>query len=338
MYSHPLLGVFNPTMKVAKQTISAGAVSPDSPHRCQARSLAMLHRLPTRLLPIFLLALTGCLSIRTRTVDKTILAPNVQTASLANLLAKLSSEYSAVQTLSLTVNITATEGGARQGQVKELPTFAGYIFMRKPADLRALMLAPILRSRALDMVSDGKTFKLLISLPKSRAVVGPEVVTKTSKNGLENLRPAIIRDALQIPPVGPDEFVALSENSRVIAPAHGKKEAIEEPDYDLSILRVKAGAQNAHTLERIRVIHISRITLLPYEQDLYDRQGRIQTTIFYSNFKRFGDVDYPMSILLKRPLDEYTLQIDISKLTLNQKLDDEEFKLTIPDGVPIQQM
>lgn len=325
-------------MKVSKKTNSAGAVRPESPPGRPALPLRTLTRLPTRLLPVLLLALTGCLSIRTRTVSKTILAPNVQTATLADLLAKLSSEYSAVQTLSLTVNITATEGGAHQGQVKELPTFAGYIFMRKPADLRALMLAPILRSRALDMVSDGKTFKLLISLPKSRAVQGPEAVTKTSKNGLENLRPAIIRDALQIPPVGPDEFVALSENSRVMAPAHGKKEAIEEPDYDISILRVKVGAENTHTLERVRVIHVSRVTLLPYEQDLYDQQGRIQTTIFYSNFKKFGDVDYPMSILLKRPLDEYTLQIDISKLTLNQKLDDEEFKLTIPDGVPIQQM
>ena len=78
--------------------------------------------------------------------------------------------------------------------------------------------------------------------------------------------------------------------------------------------------------------------MLPYQQDIYDDQGRVQTTISYSDFKKFGGVDYPMSILLKRPLDEYTLQIDISKLTLNQKQDDEEFMLTIPDGVPIQQM
>ncbi len=323
-------------MKALKQTRSAGAVCPDRPQLSPPRLARLL--VGVACLALFLMPLVGCLSIRTRIVDKTVLAPNVQAATLPELLEKMSSEYNAVQTLNLSVNITATQGGARQGQVKELPTFAGYIFMRKPADLRLLMLAPILRSRALDMVSDGKTFKLLISLPKSRAVVGPEVMTKTSKNGLENLRPSIIRDALQIPPVSPDEFVALSENSRVMAPAHGKKEAVEEPDYDISILRVKPGAANAHTLERRRVIHVSRVTLLPYEQDIYDDQGRVQTTISYSKFQKFGEVDYPMSILLKRPLDEYTLQIDISKLTLNQKLDDEEFKLTIPDGVPIQQM
>ncbi len=322
----------NPTMKAPKQINPAGAVCPEPLRR------GMHFLLKAALLPGLLLPATGCISVRTRTVDKTVLAPNVLTADLATLMAKMANEYNAVQTLNLTVGITATQGGARQGQVKELPTFAGYIFMRKPADLRVLMLAPIFRSRAMDMVSDGKTFKLLISLPKSRAVVGPETVTKTSKNGLENLRPSIIRDALQIPPVGPDEYVALSENSRLIAPAHGKKEAVEEPDYDLTILRVKPGAENLHTLERTRVIHVSRVTLLPYEQDLYDGEGRIQTTISYSKFQKFGEVDYPMSILLKRPLDEYTLQIDISKLTLNQKLDDEEFKLTIPDGVPVQEM
>jgi outer membrane lipoprotein-sorting protein len=93
-----------------------------------------------------------------------------------------------------------------------------------------------------------------------------------------------------------------------------------------------------HVLGRQRVIHISRVTLLPYEQDLYDEQGRVVTTITYSKYQKFGDLDYPMSIFLKRPLDEYTLQIDITKLTLNQPLDDEDFKLTIPDGIPIQHM
>lgn len=282
------------------------------------------------------LSLTGC--VTTRTVDKTVLAPDVHQATLEELLQKMAAEYGAVDTLNLTVNITATEGGARQGQVKTLPTFAGYIFLRKPADLRVLMLAPFIRSRALDMTSDGKNFKLLITLPKPKAIVGPEVMTTPSKNGLYNLRPSIIRDALQIPPVGPDDYVTLTEDSRLIAPAHGKREAIEEPDYDISVLRMKAGAEGQRVLERERVIHISRVNLLPYEQDLYDAQGRVQTTISYSKFQKFGAVDYPMSILLKRPLDEYTLQIDITKLTLNPKLDDEEFKLVIPPDVPVQKM
>jgi outer membrane lipoprotein-sorting protein len=286
---------------------------------------------------VFLLPLTGCL-VRTRAVNKTVLAPNLREATLDELLKQMADRYAAVNTLNMSVNIQASTGGARQGEVKEYPSFAGYIFMRKPGDLRVLMLAPFVRSRALDMVSDGKNFKLLISLPKAHAIVGPEVMTKPSKNGLENLRPSIIRDALQVPPVEADDYVALTTNFRVLAPAHGHKEAIEEPDYDLTILRHKAGETDEHVLDRVRVVHISRVTLLPYEQDLFDDAGRLVTTINYDKFQKFGDVMYPTSIFIKRPIDEYTLQIDVTKLVVNQPLDDEQFKLTIPDGVPVQQM
>jgi len=320
-------------MKALRLFKPAGATSEDTKGRTTRQ---LWQRVVCALIAAALVfSLTGCVTIRS--VDKTILAPDVRQATLDELLKKLSAEYGAVQTLSLTVDITATEGGARQGQVKVLPSFAGYILLRKPADLHVIMKVPFVGSRAMDMVSDGQNFKMLIP-PKNRAVIGSEILTNPSKNGLENLRPNVIRDALQIPPVGPDEFVTLTENSRLIAPAHGHKEAIEEPDYDLSVLRMKAGDTTGHVLERVRVIHVSRVTLLPYQLDLYDAEGRVVTTISYSKFQKFGAVDYPMSILLKRPIDEYTLQIDISKLVLNQQLDDESFKLTIPDGVPVQKM
>jgi outer membrane lipoprotein-sorting protein len=285
-----------------------------------------------------LLPLTGCLSVRTRAVDKTVVAPNVQEATLDELLKQMADRYAAVTTLNMSVNITAATGGAHQGAVKDYPSVAGYIFLRKPEDLRVLMLEPFVRSRFLDMVSDGKNFKLLISLPHTHAIVGPEVMTKPSKNGLENLRPSIIRDALQTPPVDPEDYVALTMGFRVLAPAHGHKEAIEEPDYDLTILRHKTGEASEHVLDRVRVIHISRVTLLPYEQDLYDDSGQLVTTIQYDKFQKFGDTMYPTSIFLKRPIDEYTLQIDVTKLVINQPLDDEQFKLVIPDGVPVQKM
>jgi len=320
-------------MKALRLTNTAGALSDEA----KGRTVRHLWRrvIGAFIAPALVLSLTGC--VTTRAVNKTILAPDVHQATLDDLLKKLAVEYGGVQTLSLTVNITATEGGARQGQVKTLPSFAGYILLRKPADLHVILKVPFVGSRALDMVSDGQNFKMLIP-PKNRAIVGSETVTKPSANGLENIRPNVIRDALQIPPVGPDELVTLTENSRLIAPAHGKTEAIEEPDYDLSVLRKKAGEPDGRVLERVRVIHISRVTLLPYQLDLYDPQGRVVTTISYSKFQKFGDVDYPMSILLKRPLDEYTLQIDIGKLVLNQKLDDESFKLMIPEGIPVQTM
>jgi outer membrane lipoprotein-sorting protein len=45
-----------------------------------------------------------------------------------------------------------------------------------------------------------------------------------------------------------------------------------------------------------------------------------------------------MSITITRPIDEYTLKITITKLTLNEPLDDESFKLEFPDNIPVQKM
>ncbi len=285
-----------------------------------------------------LLPLAGCLGVRVKSVNKTVLAPNVQRATLDQLLAKMGASYAAVKGLQLIVTIAATEGGAHQGEVKELPSFRGIILLRKPEDLHVIMQLPFVGSRALDMVSDGKNFKLYIAAGKARAIVGPETITTPSKNGLENLRPNIIRDALQIPPLGPGELVTLTEDSRILPPLRGHKEAIEEPDYDLSVLRLAAGQAHPNVLERVRVVHISRATLLPYQQDLYDAEGRIVTIITYDKYQKFGDVDYPMDVFIKRPLDEYTLRIGITKLVLNPPLADDQFTLTIPDTVPIQKM
>ncbi len=285
------------------------------------------------LLLALLPALTGCLTVHTHRVVRTVVVDHVLDASLAKLVAQIGDSYKAVQSLNASVDITATTGGRHQGQVKEIPTFAGYIILRKPADLHVLMLVPVLRSRALEMTTDGKDFKLIIP-SQSKAVVGSEDVVDPNKTGLETLRPGIIRDALLVPPVLPEEFVTLTENTRLMPPVTGRKETVEEPDYDLTVSRTKSG----HELQTVRVIHISRVDLQPYEQDVYDPAGRIVTTVLYSKYQKFGDVQFPMSIFITRPIDEYTLKIDFSKLTLNPKIDDEQFVLKIPESYTIQKM
>jgi hypothetical protein len=280
-----------------------------------------------------LASLTGCLSVKIRPVQKIVVNDQVLAAPLDQLLQRIQDSYNAVQTMNATVEITATTGGAHQGEVKEIPSFAGYIVLRKPSDLRVLLLLPVVRSRALDMVSDGKTFKLMIP-PKNKGVTGPDAVTVPSAKGFENLRPNIIREALQVPPMTPDEFVARTESSRILPSETKKHETIEEPDYDLTILRPKVD----HVLERVRVIHIDRTNLQPYEQDIYDSEGRVATVVYYSHYRKFGDIEFPTLIDIRRPIDEYTLKIDIGKLIFNQKLEDDQFVLNFPEGMPIQKM
>jgi outer membrane lipoprotein-sorting protein len=277
-------------------------------------------------------ALTGCLT-HTRSVPKTRVADVVLNATLDQLLTQLNARYDAIQTINASVEIAATIGGGLQGKVTEEPSFGGYIFLRKPEDLRVLLRVPFLGSVALDMVSDGKNWKLW-SPPRHIAMVGTSEVTRPSKNGLENLRPAVFLDSLLVRGLGSDQIVALTSNTRVIENPKNKKDLIEEADYELEILDQPRG-QTAHT---VRLIHISRANLLPYQQDIYDTDGNVVTRAVYSNYQSFNDVLFPMKIEIKRPLDQYTLTVTLTKLTLNQKLEDDQFELKIPESVPIKTM
>ena len=307
-----------------------------------------LSRLPAAFALLTLLPLAGCISVRVHAVRQTVVASNVLDATLDQLLERLNTQYAAIQSLQGSVDIAASTGGEHEGEVKEIPSFAGYVFLRKPGDLRVLMLLPIIRSVALDMVSDGKTFKLYVP-PKKLAIVGDDVVIdpppdnfkataspglQPHPSGLDTIRPNIIRDALLIAPLAPDEFYTLNKSSRTLT-LPGHKELMEEPDYDITVLRRPTAGPH---LEYVRVIHFGRLTLLPYQQDIYDHEGRIVTTITYSKYAKTAGIDYPMNILIKRPIDEYTLNIAFTKLQLNTTFDDDQFYLKIPDNIPIKKM
>ncbi len=275
-------------------------------------------------------ALTGCLT-RTRLVRKTRPADVVQNATLDQLLTRMNVRYDAIRTMNASVEIAASTGGARTGEVKDHTSLRGYIFLRKPEELRVLLQLPVIGSKALDMVSDGKNFKLLIP-PKNRAVVGPNEVGDASANGLENLRPYVFFDSLLVKSLGSHQIVSLTQDIRLIEPADKKKDLIEEPDYDIEILAQPQG-QTVHTA---RVVHVSRANLLPYQQDIYDASGRVATRATYSGYQRFGDIDFPTVIVITRPLDEYSLTLTVTKVVFNDKLDDDQFELKIPENVPIQ--
>ena len=277
-------------------------------------------------------ALTGCLT-HIRAVPKTHPPEVVMSATLDQLLSHVDTRFNQIQTLNATVEIVASEGGASKGQIKEFPSFSGFIFLRKPESLRVLMRLPVLGSQALDMVSNGKSWKLWVP-PKKLAMTGTSEVANPPQHGLDSLRPKVIFDSLMIRGLAPDQVVDMTQDSRVIPDPKDKKQLIEEPDYELTILEPPQG-QTAHTL---RVIHIGRSTLLPYQQDIYDQNGYVVTQAFYSNYQRFGDIPFPMKIDIKRPQDQYGLAITITKLTLNQKLEDDQFDLKFPEGIPVKTM
>ena len=279
--------------------------------------------------------LTGCLST-TRLVLKTQAPPVYETASVEQVEQQVSQRDAAIKTLNAQVLITATTGGAKEGQVKEYTSLKGYIWVQKPANLRVILQVPFLGSEALDMVSDGNHFTLMHATANQGDVwvQGTNEVTKPSKNGLENLRPAVFLDSLLIPGVGTDELVTMTETSRVLhEDIHHKMETVE-PDYDLTVLHRTSG----NILHVQRVININRVTMLPFQQDIYDDSGEVVTQATYENYQTYGGLEFPGQITIRRPLDEYSLRIVVTKLTLNETFEADRFELTIPPGTKVQQL
>lgn len=276
--------------------------------------------------------LTGCFS-RTRIVQQTIPPEVVISTSVDSLVRQLNGNYEAIKTLNASVSIAASTGGGRTGRITEYTAFKGYILMRKPSDLRVILQTPVLGSVAMDMVSDGHNFKLIVPY-QNKARIGTDEVKTPSKNSLENLRPSIFFDSILLKSVAADEFVTVTDSERPL-PIDPKSHVQPlEPDYDLAVMVRKTD----NILQTRRVIHYNRRNLTPYKQDIYDPAGRIVTTVLYSNYQKFGEIEFPTEIDINRPFDEYALKITITKLTPNQSLDDEQFHLEIPAGMTIQNM
>jgi len=278
--------------------------------------------------------LTGCST--TRLVLKTQAPTNFETKTVEQVEKDVSDRDAAIKTLNASVLITASTGGSKEGLVKEYTSFKGYIFVQKPANLRVILQVPVFGSRALDMVSDGKTFTLMHATASQGDVwmQGTDKVTKPSKNGLENLRPDVFLGSLLVPGVEADEFVTLTESTRILRPEQKHKDAIAEPVYELNVMRTKSG----NVLRVERVVKISRVTGLPFEQDVYDDGGAVVTQAKYEAYQPFNGQQFPTVITIRRPKDEYSLKINVTKLTLNETFDADQFELKVPEGVVVTKL
>ena len=274
---------------------------------------------------IAVVPLGGCL-FRSRPVAlRTSTAP-LQTASRDELIERINSEASEIQTLKATVGITASVGGSKRGKITEYQEIRGFILARKPSSLRMTGLFPILQNHVFDMVSNGQEFKLWIP-PKNQFIVGDNDVARPSAQPLANLRPQVIYDALLLQAVDlQNELAVLEEGEhKVIDP--GTQKLVLQPDYTLDIIK-----QNGHGWYLSRKTVFDRTDLQPHQQVLYDEHGSIVTDVLYDEYREFNGVLFPTNIQIWRPQEEYSIKLEVTKLTLNGPIMDDQFVLEPPSG------
>jgi hypothetical protein len=85
-------------------------------------------------------------------------------------------------------------------------------------------------------------------------------------------------------------------------------------------------------------VHFHREDLLPYEQELYDSSGTLETTVLYANYVNYGASLYPSRVTIKRPLEDYQIILTVEDVKENMALTDDQFLIKIPEGTQIQNL
>jgi Domain of unknown function (DUF4292) len=291
-----------------------------------------------KLLALLVPVLTGCLS-HTRSLQKPKLAGVSLDADAVQLVEAVNRRYDEVTTLKATVDFAASVGGAHKGKETDYTSIHGYIRLRKPQMLRVLGYLPVVRLRAFDLASDGKTFTMLIP-PHDRAIEGSNSVTTPAANSMENLRPDVFFDSILIHSISADSIVSLTNSSQTTLEPK-TKQLIEQPQYDLTVLKPGERSPSPGLPQLgtpLRVIHFNRINLLPTGQDVYNAAGDLETQVVYGPYQDFNGTQFPGTITINRLLDELKITLTVEKLDLNQPLADDQFELTVPDNYKVQKL
>ena len=273
-----------------------------------------------------LLVSSGCL-FRTRTVEVRISSAKLLTATQEELIDRLKHDATQVKTLNATVDIDTSYGGEKRGKVTDFKEIRGYVLVTKPNMLRMIGLYPIVRNKAFDMVSDGKEFKLSVPGNNKFYVGHNEVKIEDSSSPLDTLRPQAIYDALLLQPVNPDNEIAVLESSKEMIVDKQTHKLVQQDNYVLDVIQ-----KTDHGWVLARKVIFDRTNLVPHRQIMFDWHGNPATDANYQVFKDFDGVSFPSYIDIKRPQEEYDIQLIMVKLTINQPITEEQFALQQPPG------
>ena len=245
--------------------------------------------------------------------------PHSLDASKAELIEKYNKQVAAIQSLNASVTLTPTAGSQYSGVIEQYHEVNGFILAARPALIRVIGQAPVVAKNVFDMVSDGETFRIYIP-SKNKFITGPARFEKKAEKPIENLRPQHLVDALfwrEIPAGAPVIFEEMED-------ATGRA-------YLLTVLRRGEGEGNFIVVSAIR---FDRGDLNVSEIENFTGDGILTSMSRYSDWQAAGagGTQFPHSITVARPRDDYKLGIQVKKLTLNETIAPERFHLEQPAG------
>jgi outer membrane lipoprotein-sorting protein len=266
--------------------------------------------------------MTGCVVKKVTHVHVPGQGPPALDASFAELVNKVNTWSDNIHTLTATVDLQPTAGSVYSGVVKEYHDVKGFILMEKPATIRILGQAPVVRTNIFDMVSKGDDFRLYLPT-KQKFVVGKNSTVHPAKNALENLRPQHILQSLIVPPIDGDHESAYRE--KLDTRSQRKRY------YVINVIETQGGKQPI----LLRHVWFDRTDLEVSRVQFYAPDGTCTEDVEYSDYQDFKGIHYPTHIELNRPEDDYQVTIVIEKATFNEPIPAEKFELKKPEGAEL---
>jgi hypothetical protein len=284
---------------------------------CLARSRAALS-----VVIIAPLLLTSCFS-RLRDIKRGT-HPGVTTlleATKPQLIQSISDFYESIHSFSLESRLIVSTGSLYKGQIRDYSETLGYIDFRKPSDIRVIGMLPIVGTVGLNMVSDGKTFKVSIP-PKSRFYEGDNDAPAESANKFENIRPEMFLSAMLVKPVDPEKEMTIKVDDITEEYAY----------YQLAIVKKLPDGD----IQAERRVTFDRVNLYIIEEREYSPDGSIVSVSHYGDWATYNGVRFPNHIDISRPKEEIAIELNITKMDMNTPIADTKFVLTKPDGFELK--
>ncbi|MBI3404763.1 MAG: hypothetical protein HY046_04835 [Acidobacteria bacterium] len=257
--------------------------------------------------------------------------PALLDSTAAQLVEQFNKQARAIRSINARVELNPVAGSAYSGVIEDYRDVRGFILAQRPANIRMIGQAPVIAKTIFDMVSDGDTFR--ISIPtKNKFITGPAQFERAAKKPIENLRPNHLTDAIfwnDLPAnVLFEEFEAEAASAKIPAKRY----------YILSELRGEGPAA-----EIARKVWFDRSDLRLARIQIFGPRGRVVTDARYADWQPAdenqgaggADLRYPRQIHVGRPLDDYRLEIRITRLTLNESIAPERFQLAQPPGAEL---
>ena len=256
------------------------------------------------------------------------LRPIAKDATREELLDQYNQIAHSTQTLNATVELKPTAGSKYSGVIDEYHEVKAFLMAARPAQVRMIGQAPVVGTTVFDMASDGDTFR--VSIPsKHKFLTGPVAVEKNSSKPIENLRPQHLLDAILWPEVRKEEATFVrefnDENARY---------------YVLTVLR------GGYQTEVLREIWFDRADLHVGRLLTFGPKGVLQSDVQLSGWQPLDSAagqsapaasanaasSFPRAIRIDRPHDDYKLDLQVTKIALNEDLPADRFKLEQPAG------